>query len=255
LDCSTQCVVRAKSKTSKNIKSDTYSFFRTTGSIAFNSSCSSTALAGATDDPKDISSKLGVATDKLLAANNIPVFLNGSFGAETILCLDQVQQCNLHTVKVGDTCSSLVASAGHGVNEVMLKGWNPTLGFECGNLLNMVGKHVCISPPGQTTKVDIPVGTATPTTSVRPVIQNVVWVPAPDAQVDPTSNFSINFPFPTAMPKVAVVNATAPSEAIASAIDALTGSPMPFSDRSIPESMVHAPILCPIMRIVLDLCL
>ncbi|KAL6150732.1 hypothetical protein ACJQWK_00294 [Exserohilum turcicum] len=182
-------------------------------------------LTGKSGDTTNIIAKSNsVSTDWLLTFNNqLPASVNETLtGGETI-CMDNVPKCILRQITSSDTCSSLVKLSGAGVNRVMFSSWNPTVGNRCRNLYAMVGKYICVSPPGQTTPF-VPIDTTTtPTTSAG---SSYTWSPAPD-QATSSFNFTTIWDFPTEAIPIATATLTPPASAYASAIRART-SHCPF---------------------------
>lgn len=113
------------------------------------------------------------------------------------VCLDNVPKCLIHQVAKDDTCKSLVSLSGKGVDVVMFKAWNPTIGYECRNIPNMVGKYVCIGPPGQTGSFTPIEGTPKPTmtTTSNPEV-TYSWGTVPN-DITSSVNLTATWVYPT----------------------------------------------------------
>ncbi|CBF89274.1 hypothetical protein AN0542.2 [Aspergillus nidulans FGSC A4] len=148
------------------------------------------------DTINSIANALSVATDRLLMYNGLPLTWDEPFTAGEELCLDQVSQCLIHKVTSSDSCSSLLVLAGPSVTDLMLQSWNPTIGRSCANLETIIGKYICIGPPGQTSTFTpvIPSTTASPTITTPP--DTYTWEPAPDSLTN-TVNITTTWAFPT----------------------------------------------------------
>lgn len=78
----------------------------------------------------------------------------------------------------------------------MLQSWNPTIGPDCSNLEFMIGKYICVGPPGQTGKFTPVVPSTTPPPSITTPPDTFTWGPAPDTFTS-SINFTTVWPFPT----------------------------------------------------------
>ncbi|KAL3478574.1 hypothetical protein BJX99DRAFT_256470 [Aspergillus californicus] len=169
--------------------------------------CAKSHTANAGDTINSIANALSVATDRLLMYNGLPLIWDEPFTEGEKLCLDQVSECLIHEVTSSDTCSSLLTLAGTSVDDLMLQSWNPTIGRSCANLATMIGKYICIGPPGQTSTFTPVV----PSTTTPPVItappDTYTWEPAPDT-VTGTVNITTTWPFPTEPLSIPVFTAT-----------------------------------------------
>ncbi|KAM4067131.1 lysM domain-containing protein [Hirsutella rhossiliensis] len=134
--------------------------------------CSGTKyVVQAGDSCESISSAAGVATDRMIDLNHL------DYNCTTLtpgmaLCLQD--QCAVHAVTSNDTCSSI--TRGTGFSKIQLTSWNPTIHFDCGNLDAMVGRSICLSPPG---KAAFDVGTK-PSKHNRPTLTSPMfssWIP------------------------------------------------------------------------------
>ncbi|USP75585.1 hypothetical protein yc1106_02859 [Curvularia clavata] len=187
-------------------------------------SCTSQLIAKSGDTINSIAKSNSVSTDWLLTFNNeLPVSANETLTGSEKICMDNVPKCMLHQVLSTDTCSSLLKLSGTSVNDVMFSSWNPTVGNKCRNLYAMVGKYICVSPPGETTPFDPVVTTSAPSTTTGPTY---VWTPAPD-EATSSLNFTTSWDFPTEAVPIATATLTPPGDAHASAIRART-SHCPF---------------------------
>jgi LysM repeat protein len=144
-------------------------------SVVFSQPCLSgntyTVVSG--DNVQAISQNVGCATGTLIAINNL--LPDGSdLQAGQSLCLPF--QCQLHTVASNDTCYGIASSAN--ITYTAFLGYNPTINPYCTNLI--LGRSVCLSPPG---------GTYTPTTisGVIPT-QTAVYATATVAPPGPTAH-------------------------------------------------------------------
>ncbi|KAJ5096661.1 hypothetical protein N7456_007382 [Penicillium angulare] len=159
------------------------------------SSCVSSHTAAAGDTMNSIAKSLSVSTDRLLTYNGFPLSFNDTLVAGEKLCLDQVSKCLIHQVAETDTCASLKRLAGTTVDELMLQSWNPTIGTSCANIKTMVGKYLCIGPPGQDGQFTPVVPTTTPPSITTPT-ETYTWGTAPDT-VTSTVNITSTWLFPT----------------------------------------------------------
>jgi hypothetical protein len=156
-----------------------------------------------------------VATDWLLTLTGYPMDGSTTPTQGDKFCLDFMPQCLLHTVTESNTCSSLLALAGPDVINLMLESWNPTIGHECLNLRGMIGKHICIGPPGQPGKFTPIVPSPVPPTSSPEL--GYPLEPAPDT-VTRTVNFTTSYLVPTTDIIITTHTASPPDLANASAI-------------------------------------
>ncbi|PGH27226.1 hypothetical protein AJ80_01183 [Polytolypa hystricis UAMH7299] len=189
--------------------------------------CTSFHTANAEDTVNSIAESLSVATDRLLTYNGLPLNFNGPFSTVTELCLDEVSKCLIHQVVAADTCSSLVTLSGDAVDEFMLQSWNPTIGVDCANLESMLGKYICIGPPGQTDKFT-PVVPSTTSNPITTPTDTYTWGEAPDSLTNPI-NFTTTWLFPTDGPIISTVTAdTPPAESVAATLERIKFCP--FND-------------------------
>lgn len=148
------------------------------------------------DTVNSVAKGLSVSTDRLLTYNGLPLNLDKPITKGDKLCLDEVSKCLIHQVVVEDTCSSLVKLAGSAVDKLMLWSWNPTIGIDCANLKFMIGKHICIGPPGQTDEFTPVVPSTTTPPAITTPPDTFTWGPAPDTFTN-SINFTTSWPFPT----------------------------------------------------------
>ncbi|EFQ85020.1 hypothetical protein PTT_20167 [Pyrenophora teres f. teres 0-1] len=187
-------------------------------------SCTSSLTGEPGDTTNSIAKSNSVSTDWLLTFNNqLPASINETFADRETICMDNVPKCILHQITSTETCSSLVKMSGTSVNEIMFSSWNPTVGSACRNLYAMVGKYICVSPPGQTAPF-APIDTTT--ISSRSAASSYTWTPAPDTATS-SLNFTTTWDFPTEAIPIATATLTPPESAYASAVRART-SHCPF---------------------------
>jgi hypothetical protein len=180
-------------------------------------SCTSRLIGRAGDTTNSIAKENSVSTDWLLTFNHqLPASINETFTGNEMICMDNVPKCILHQITSTDTCSSLAKLSGTGMNEVIFGSWNPTVGNNCRNLYAMVGKYICVSPPGQTTPFAPIEATTTPPTSAK---SPYTWTPAPDTATS-ALNFTTTWDFPTEAIPIATATLTPPGSAYVSAIRA-----------------------------------
>ncbi|CAL8580056.1 hypothetical protein XPA_005790 [Xanthoria parietina] len=99
----------------------------------------------AADTCQSISKAKNIAMDRLIADNQLDYNCT-SLKAGTSLCLGA--SCALYTVTTNQTCADI--TRGKQLTNVQLISWNPTIHITCDNLNSMVGRAICISPPGTT---------------------------------------------------------------------------------------------------------
>ncbi|KAH7122765.1 hypothetical protein B0J11DRAFT_437010 [Dendryphion nanum] len=160
--------------------------------------CQKKITVRAGDTINSIAKSNSVATDRLLSWNsNIPTSINKTLVGSEKICLDNVPQCLIRQVAQGDTCDSLITTGGKGIDSVMFRSWNPSVGHDCRNLPSMVGKYVCIGPPGQTGPF-VPVeGTPKPTISTTMTPEPTYsWGTVPNVATQ-SMNFTTSWILPT----------------------------------------------------------
>ncbi|OBT62706.1 hypothetical protein VE03_07057 [Pseudogymnoascus sp. 23342-1-I1] len=137
--------------------------------------------------------------------------MNGTFTEGKILCLDQVTKCVTKVVEPNDTCASYLTLIGNNLSEYMLRSWNPTFGYDCGNLESMVGKLICIGPPGLTPTSyteKIPEVTVPPTSIST--TDTLTWSQPAEITSAPTTtaNTTEHVYWPPTMPIISTVTGT-----------------------------------------------
>ncbi|KAL0950101.1 hypothetical protein HGRIS_010102 [Hohenbuehelia grisea] len=121
------------------------------------------------DSCQTIADSKSISTNDLISINSI---LPGCREIQVgqVLCLPL--SCSTYTVKLGDTCASIVAAQGVEVTYARLLQWNPTLDPYCSNLI--AGVNICIRTPGaaftpiSSAAVGIPTGTLITTAMPAP---------------------------------------------------------------------------------------
>ncbi|EFR03334.1 hypothetical protein MGYG_06331 [Nannizzia gypsea CBS 118893] len=196
-------------------------------------SCDKPYKAKAGDTPNSIAESLSVATDRLLVYNGFPLTADLSFTGGEILCLDEVSKCLIHQVTATETCNSLLKLAGDGVSDLMMRSWNPSLGYKCKNIHSAVGKYICIGPPGQAGKFTptLPSAPKGPSVSTGPT-STYSWEQAPNS-ITSSVNFTTSWLFPTDPPSISTVSAVIPSnEMIAAMRERITFCPFNSENNS-----------------------
>lgn len=122
----------------------------TSGSVSVSSSVTPTpTCTGKTyvskegDTCKSISEAQSISTDRLVEINHMD-YSCSSLTSGTEICIEKT--CTVYTVQANQTCGDIVR--GHSFGLVQLIGWNPTIHQNCDNLDSMVGRSICVSPPG-----------------------------------------------------------------------------------------------------------
>ncbi|KAL4745604.1 hypothetical protein BDW72DRAFT_208065 [Aspergillus terricola var. indicus] len=106
--------------------------------------CSGTSYAVRESDSCDsIASAHNIATDRFITENNLDLNCT-TLSVGDHVCLGD--SCALYQVQTNDTCKSILAN--HTFYQNQLLSWNRTIHAKCDNLKSMVGKNICISPPG-----------------------------------------------------------------------------------------------------------
>ena len=95
------------------------------------------------DTCKSISLAKSIAIDRLISENRLDYNCT-SLKAGTSLCLGR--SCALQTVLRNQTCQDI--TQGKQFTDVQLISWNPVIHPSCDNLDAMVGRSICVSPPG-----------------------------------------------------------------------------------------------------------
>lgn len=110
------------------------------------------------DSCESISRDADVATDRMISLNHLG-YNCSTLTAGMTLCLQDT--CAIYTVPRNQTRSSITKE--RGFSRIQLISWNPTLHADCGNLDTMVGRSICVSPPGGTFNVN----TSIPSSNAR----------------------------------------------------------------------------------------
>ncbi|KZF20520.1 carbohydrate-binding module family 50 protein [Xylona heveae TC161] len=142
-----------------------------------------------------------VATDRLISQNNL------DYNCTTLqpgdeLCLGST--CQLQTVQQNQTCDDILADQPYYLSQLIA--WNPTIHNSCDNLGIMVGRGICISPPGTASWETPSNSTDVTTTPVSFVVPTGTFAPAPNATT--TQNFTTSWYVPTVLPPVPTSNST-----------------------------------------------
>ncbi|KAL4860891.1 hypothetical protein BDV12DRAFT_181000 [Aspergillus spectabilis] len=166
--------------------------------------CSNTYIVQGGDTINSIAQSLSIATDWLLIFTGYPMDSSVVPEEGDRLCLDNVFECLLHQVTEGDTCASLLTIAGPFVDTIMFESWNPTMGRDCLNLHAMVGKYICIGPPGAEGKYTPIIPSPTVTTTSAPTV-TYSYEPAPDTLTNPV-NLPTQWIFPEVPEDIIAVN-------------------------------------------------
>lgn len=192
--------------------------------------CKTKVTGKSGDTINSIAKANSVATDRLLMWNaNIPASANDTLVGGEIICLDNVPKCLIRQIVQGDSCGSLVTASGKGVDTVMFSSWNPTVGYKCGNLRSMIGKYVCIGPPGQTGPFTPIEGTPKPTITTTPTPEATYsWGAVPNSATK-SVNITTDWLYPTEAIPIATDTAPPAANDVISAIMARQ-SHCPFND-------------------------
>ncbi|KAJ5372785.1 hypothetical protein N7517_004791 [Penicillium concentricum] len=115
-----------------------------TGNATPTPTCAGKTYVAKEDDTcKSISESQSISTDRLAEINHLD-YSCSSLTSGTELCIEKT--CKVYTVQANQTCEDIVRGKTFGL--VQLIGWNPTIHQNCDNLDSMVGRSICISPPG-----------------------------------------------------------------------------------------------------------
>ncbi|KAF2119717.1 hypothetical protein BDV96DRAFT_676594 [Lophiotrema nucula] len=178
------------------------------------STCETKIIADAGQTINSIAKDNSVSTDRLLQSNRIlPLLNNDTLTEGEVICLDGVSKCLIRQVTSGDTCDALVEASGKGVNIIMFKSWNPTVGYKCMNLPFMVGKYICISPLSSIPKPIPTNGTNSSTTQ----LPSYSWNNIPNS-ASSAMNITGAWIFPTEAIEIQTHSAELPPDASISAI-------------------------------------
>ncbi|KAL4962768.1 uncharacterized protein BDV14DRAFT_210410 [Aspergillus stella-maris] len=85
-----------------------------------------------------------IATDRFITQNHFDANCSTMNVGDSI-CLGA--SCSLYQVQLDDTCSSILSNYTFYLNQLL--SWNPTIHTNCDNLDTMIGKEICVGPPGQ----------------------------------------------------------------------------------------------------------
>ncbi|KAK0717315.1 hypothetical protein B0T26DRAFT_293818 [Lasiosphaeria miniovina] len=133
-----------------------YSYSTPSSSVTPTGTSSSTASAAPTctgtsytaesgDTYASIARANSVATDRFVTGNHLDYNCTAiAPGAK--LCLPQ--SCLLYLVETNDTCAGITADESFYLNQLL--SWNPSIHQNYDNLDSMIGRTICISPPGTT---------------------------------------------------------------------------------------------------------
>ncbi|OJJ30807.1 hypothetical protein ASPWEDRAFT_140622 [Aspergillus wentii DTO 134E9] len=102
-----------------------------------------TYVSQGNDTCHSISKTHSISTDRLIEANHLD-YACSSLSPGTELCIKDT--CTVYTVQSNETCQDIIRGQSFGL--VQLIGWNPTIHQNCDNLDSMVGRSICVSPPG-----------------------------------------------------------------------------------------------------------
>ncbi|KAF2004070.1 carbohydrate-binding module family 50 protein [Amniculicola lignicola CBS 123094] len=197
--------------------------------------CTSKVTGKKGDTANTIAKANSVSTDRLLEQNShLPASSNDTLVGGEVICFDLVQKCVIRQIVDGDSCGALTKAAGKGVDVVMLQSWNPTIGAECRNVKAMVGKYICISPPG-TTALFTPIeGTPKPTITANATTEiNWSFGSVPNTATN-SKNFTTAWNFPTDPITISTVSKPLPPNTAASTAIA-RASNCPFLDENSPD--------------------
>ncbi|ATY65640.1 Peptidoglycan-binding Lysin subgroup [Cordyceps militaris] len=133
--------------------------------------CASHYTVKAGDDCDSVSTALSVSTSMLQYQNSIAADCSNFPKPGTDLCVPAT--CKLYTLQANDTCFGISQAHNGSFSATQVISWNPRVNRDCSNLEVLVGTHLCISAPGDTSPPDpttIPTTTATPTTVPTDVV-------------------------------------------------------------------------------------
>ncbi|KAF6233163.1 hypothetical protein HO173_008707 [Letharia columbiana] len=160
----------------------------------------------ANDTCQSISQANSIATDRLIAANNIDYNCSSLIPGAT-LCLGP--SCALQKVLQNQTCQDITTN--QAFTFVQLIAWNPTIHLNCDNLDVMVGRSICISPPGSSVYKATLMNTSTVTMSSMfpgPYVSGSINSNPPDAT---TSWYNTQTTFPPPVVTTFIANLTTAS--------------------------------------------
>ncbi|PYI36203.1 hypothetical protein BP00DRAFT_386649 [Aspergillus indologenus CBS 114.80] len=102
-----------------------------------------TVLEG--DTCLSISAAYNVSSFYLAYNNNLDIYCSDLTVGKT-LCLPGA--CDIYTVQINDTCLDIVEAVSDDITVTQLQSWNPNINLLCGNLGNLNGTYICVSPVG-----------------------------------------------------------------------------------------------------------
>ncbi|KAF7921202.1 uncharacterized protein EAE98_008628 [Botrytis deweyae] len=125
--------------------------------IALNSSSTSSVTATPTpcatpytikngEDCNSIARTQKVSTFWLLYENNLQAYCANFPAPGKSVCIPK--QCDVYTVGKNDTCRSIISTVPGDITLTQLSSWNPNINIACGNLGQLYGTEICISPRG-----------------------------------------------------------------------------------------------------------
>ncbi|KAL4787164.1 hypothetical protein BJX76DRAFT_29075 [Aspergillus varians] len=148
------------------------------------------------DTCESIAEANNVAFYRLLGDNGIDLKCE-SLTVGTTLCVGD--SCTLHTVAANETCKEILADKDFTITELLA--WNPIIHTQCDNLASLVGRTICVSPPGSG-DWHIPITVTYNETWTLPAGD---WVPLPSA----TDAANVTWSDPYAIGTVGTITATA----------------------------------------------
>ncbi|ETS82828.1 hypothetical protein PFICI_04704 [Pestalotiopsis fici W106-1] len=163
-----------------------------------------------------------IATDRFLSENSLDYNCTTLKTGNTV-CLGA--SCALYEVQPNDTCDSILADETFYLTQLL--SWNPTIYADCSNLDSMVGREICISPPGSTTW-DVQPQNITTSWNVTFVMPTTVFTTLPEQTSVPTYNTT--YLAPTTPINITTITATADPTAIESYVSLLVYCPISYND-------------------------
>ncbi|KAL1835395.1 hypothetical protein VTJ49DRAFT_6815 [Mycothermus thermophilus] len=138
------------------------------------------------DTCPSISKDKGVGTDLMISRNNLDYNCT-TLSPGMSLCLQDI--CTIKTLDRNYTCSELTRGQPFGL--IQLLSWNPSIHRNCDNMDSMIGRSICLSPPGGGTyDVNVTTGHPPNPTLDNPLVSS--WVSA-----DPTDPTTTDIDFTT----------------------------------------------------------
>ncbi|KAK9422563.1 putative LysM domain-containing protein [Seiridium unicorne] len=163
----------------------------------------STYTVGSGDTCQSISSSQGVGTDRMITLNQLDYNCSMLQTGEELCMPDK---CTTYVPQSNMTCDEVIAQAGGGFSTIQLISWNPTIHSNCDNLDVMIGRSLCVSPPGAAT---FSVSTAIPKPTTSQGLNSslfVSWQPGPAPTAAP--NFTTSWYTPTVPATLSTANVT-----------------------------------------------